>query len=1124
MSKVKYQEMGNPINPQAKPRQDRHEDSFVMYSSSSEEITQAELDSLNIEQSRHVNREHLEAMGGIEMLCKRLGVDITKGLTSDQVYDKYLKFGNNVFPESPMSSFFELFAECFEDVIIIILMVAAIISLSIGMWEDPRTGWIEGTAILIAVLLVAFVTAGNNYSKELQFRALEKSSQADEAVSVLRNGEIERVNPADIVVGDVLVLQAGDSIPADAVIVTPGVVASNESALTGEADDLKKCAEKDCFLLSSCLITEADDKAMAVVIGIGLYSQWGKIKANLVSESVNTPLQDKLEEMAGLIGYIGAGAATGTFIAMVASIWLRHHGENVLDGFVEAFIIAVTIIVVAIPEGLPLAVTISLAYSTKKMYEDQNFIRILAACETMGNATNLCSDKTGTLTENRMTVVEAFIANKKYSEVEFDQCNAISSVKELIAENCCLNRTAYLIYVDSSGRPLHRPNVIGNKTEGALVIMAKGWGYDYENVRQQMFNEKTDRVFSFNSAKKRSTAVVHLRNGRVRLYVKGAPEWVLADCTNYLLQDGTCGIMTAAKKNEIEEHLNIMANNARRTLILAHKDFASVNQLPSNWQDNPPDNSGLCCDCVVGIIDPLRDDVQEAVRLAQQAGVTVRMVTGDNLNTACAIAKQCGILQPNGMALEGPVFRTMTPAQVDAILPRLQVLARSSPDDKYLLVTRLNGYAIPADQMEWEIKHKDKVGVSWLTHRDKLLPGYREEWEATRPYGGHVVGVTGDGTNDAPALKAADVGLAMGITGTKVAQSASDIVILDDKFSSIVRAIMWGRSVYDNIRKFLQFQLTVNVVALTIVFVGAVAGFDPPLNAVMMLWVNLIMDTMGALALGTEPPSLELLNRRPYKRTANLVSRPMWRNIFFQSVFQIILLLWMLFKGAEFFNVPNGDWCSSYFNVNHDSPYSWDPKSGERSDNGKQYSVTCKLFSQYCDDHSGNCFDAVHVSPDNSKTDFSFADMDHFAESCMECYAYEYVHTTLIFNAFVFGQIFNEFNARSIFDEVNIFKGLSSNPIFLGVIALTTILQFCIVTFGGEFTRTSPLTEDQWLTTIGFGLISLPVGFIMRFFPVKESDDDFFYDEISMDSSRRSRESYDRAFVDNSSHALISKL
>ncbi|CAE7572387.1 ACA6, partial [Symbiodinium microadriaticum] len=417
------------------------------------------------------------------------------------------------------------------------------------------------TAILIAVLLVALVTAGNNYSKELQFRSLEKSSQQDERCSVVRSGTIERLNPTELVVGDILILQAGDAIPADCIILDEGVVCSNESALTGEAEDLPKCRDKDC---------------------IGESSQWGKIKANLVTESVNTPLQ---------IGYIGTAAAAGTFIAMVASIWLRHHGKDVLDGFVEAFIIAVTIIVVAIPEGLPLAVTISLAYSTKKMYEDQNFIRVLAACETMGNATNLCSDKTGTLTENRMTVVEAWMADKKYSQVEFDNCAADRTIKEIVSENCCINRVAYLIHVDANGNRLPRPNIIGNKTEGALILMAKGWGFDYEDVKRRLFDESRDKVFSFNSAKKRSTAVVHRADGSVRLYVKGAPEWILTDCTSFLLRDGTVANMTQTKKKEIEDHINAMANNARRTLCLAHKDFKSASLLPPNWQQSPPDNS-----------------------------------------------------------------------------------------------------------------------------------------------------------------------------------------------------------------------------------------------------------------------------------------------------------------------------------------------------------------------------------------------------------------------------------------------------------------------------------------------------------------------------------------------------
>merc|ERR1711968_191722 len=403
------------------------------------------------------------------------------------------------------------------------------------------------------------------------------------------------------------------------------------------------------------------------------------------------------------------------------------------------------------------------------------------------------------------------------------------------------------------------------------------------------------------------------------------------------------------------------------------------------------------------------------------------MVTGDNIHTAKAIARQCNILTDGGEAMEGPTFRKLTPKQLDELLPKLQVLARSSPDDKHTLVTRLNGKALPKDETEWVEFHGGKL--EWQKDKDNVLPGYLEEWSKVNPMGGQVVGVTGDGTNDAPALKAGDVGLSMGLSGTDVAKEASDIVIMDDRFSSIVKAVLWGRSVYDNIRKFLQFQLTVNVVALAVTFIGAVSGRDPPLNAVMMLWVNLIMDTMGALALGTEPPVQTLLDRRPYTRDASLVSRVMWRNIFTQSLYQLIVLLVLLYTGEDMFGV-----C----------------KNGVVVSEG----MACA----------------------NPKVDAGSKD---------------YTHYSIIFNAFVFCQIFNEFTSRNIGSDWNCLKGVSNNKMFGFIIFITLVFQVAVIEGFGEFTRTTGLNVTQWLVSIAIGAVSFPIGMAMRFIPVEEDPKTF---------------------------------
>ena len=796
--------------------------------------------------------------------------------------------------------------------------------------------------------------------------------------------------------------------------------------------------------------------------------------------------------------------AFGTFIALVISIWTVGHGENVVTSIINAFIMGITIVVVAIPEGLPLAVTISLAYSTKKMYVDQCNIRVLAACETMGNATNICTDKTGTLTENRMSVIEGWFGNKFCNAQSFEQAVGISeNCKRVIVEHVCVNRTAYLVFKDALGNQLSKPTIVGSATEGALILMCKSWGYDYEEVKNTIFNEiHGDKIFPFNSDKKRSTAIIHRPDGSVRLFCKGASEWILKDCSMIMDENGVIWPMTYQKYAKISRILENMADKALRTLLIAHVDFTKVGDLPVGWEENPPDTKGLCCDCIVGIIDPLRADVKDAVEIAQRAGVFVRMITGDNILTARAIAKDCGILTSGGIAIEGPSFRKMSPKDLDAILPKLQVMARSSPDDKFLLVTRLNGLAIPKDKASWEERFKDRIldqGISWDTHRDKLLPGYREEWEKTRPEGGQVVGVTGDGTNDAPALKAADVGLSMGITGTKTAQKASDIIILDDRFSSIVRAIMWGRSVYDNIRKFLQFQLTVNIVALLLVFFGAVLGFGQPLTAVQMLWVNLVMDTLGALALGTEPPTKELLLRKPYKRSSSLISRPMWRNILVQSAFQLILLFILMFAGPQLFDIHAGISCFTYKMSGNSAGFSLTTMA--QTSSGPP-DVTCSDFPILCPDLDRTCYEAtqqgiIQSASGDVLTQFSFEYLANFESVCLNCAVSDYTHGSIIFNTFIFCQIFNEYNSRMLFDQVNMFSNLSGNYLFCFVSVITVAFQILLIEKGGDYLSTTPLSLKNWIITIILGFISVPISMMSRFIPVEEDPNSFFDSSLS---------------------------
>mmetsp|Transcript_15528 Transcript_15528/g.25579 ORF Transcript_15528/g.25579 Transcript_15528/m.25579 type:complete len:1046 (-) Transcript_15528:613-3750(-) len=819
-------------------------------------------------------------LGGLEAVAASLKTDLKNGLSESEVEQNFSArrevYGTNTYPEPPAKSFFKLLWDALQDTTLRILQVASIVSIILGIFfhdegnetvcktsstsheEDiPHSGvpgWVDGAAILVAVLISALVSAVNDYTKERQFRSLN-SVKNNRRVNVVRAGQKLQISIYDLVVGDVVLLLTGDQVPSDGLFIEGYNLETDESVMTGETDSIKKSKDRP-FMLSGCQVVSGVGSML--VTGVGINSEWGQTMLRLSDhEEAETPLQTKLNWTVKIIGNFGVGVALLTFGALVIKwgVEIAHcpggFKAEYLLFIVQYFIMGVTIIVVAVPEGLPLAVTISLAYSMRRMLKDMNLVRHLAACETMGGATNICSDKTGTLTENRMTVVQCNFGLQQYSSIPPPEELAPATLK-LLFEGISNNSKAYISIL-----PNGQPEYIGNKTECALLGFIQKYGADYEKIRKETV---VRALYAFSSEKKRMSTMINRADapGQFRLHVKGASETVMKMCTSFVDIGGKVSPLSPEKLAELMTRIEEMASQGLRTLCLAYKDFAQDGGAA--WEHEAPEDN-LTCLGLVGIKDPVRSAVPGAVETCRRAGIFVRMVTGDNILTAKHIAKECGILTEkekgiDGIALEGPVFRTMPDDKLDELLPRLQVLARSSPQDKFKLV-----------------------------HRLRML--------------GEVVAVTGDGTNDAPALKEADVGLAMGISGTEVAKEASDVILMDDNFTSIVKAVMWGRCVYDNIRKFVQFQLTVNVVALCVAFIGAVGKGARPLKPVQLLWVNLIMDTMGALALGTESPTEELLNRKPYGRHERLISTFMLRNILGQAAYQLSILLTFFFAGKD---------------------------------------------------------------------------------------------------------------------------------------------------------------------------------------------------------------------------------
>ncbi|KAF0898073.1 hypothetical protein E2562_001741 [Oryza meyeriana var. granulata] len=933
---------------------------------------------IELEKLTALNRDHdnvmLQEVGGVKGLSDLLKSNLDKGISpiGDELSQRREVFGANTYPRKKRKSILRFVFEACKDLTLIILMVAAAISLTLGMTtEGADEGWYDGGSIFLAVFLVILVTAISDYRQSLQFRHLNEEKQNIQ-VEVVRGGKRCGASIFDLVVGDVVPLKIGDQVPADGVLISGHSLAIDESSMTGESKTVHK-DQKAPFLMSGCKV--ADGYGSMLVTGVGTNTEWGQLMANLSEDNgEETPLQVRLNGVATFIGMVGLTVAG----AVLVVLWIRYFTGHTKDpdgttqfvagttrakkgfmGAIRILTIAVTIVVVAVPEGLPLAVTLTLAYSMRKMMRDKALVRRLSSCETMGSATTICSDKTGTLTLNKMTVVQSY-----FGGTTLDPCDDIRAMScgatELLIEGIAQNTTGTIFLPEDGGDA----ELSGSPTEKAILSWGLKIGMDFNDAQSK---SQILHVFPFNSEKKRGGVAVQSDAG-VRVHWKGAAELVLSSCKNWLTLDGSVQPMSAEKYNECKKSIEDMAMSSLRCVAFAYCP-CEIETIPkediADWK-LPEDDLTLLC--IVGIKDPCRPGVRSAVQLCTNAGVKVRMVTGDNIETAKAIALECGILDANGaisepFVIEGKVFREMSEAARGDIVDNITVMGRSSPNDKLLLVQAL--------------KRK-----------------------------GHVVAVTGDGTNDAPALHEADIGLSMGISGTEVAKESSDIIILDDNFTSVVKVVRWGRSVYANIQKFIQFQLTVNVAALVINVVAAVSSGDVPLNAVELLWVNLIMDTLGALALATEPPTDNLMKRQPVGRREPLVTNIMWRNLFVQAIYQIAILLIFDFSGRSILRLQN--------------------ESRE----------------------------------DAEKT-----------------------QNTFIFNTFVFCQIFNEFNARKP-EERNVFKGITKNHLFMGIIAITTVFQILIIEFLGKFFKTVRLNWRLWLVSVAIGIISWPLAYLGKFIPV----------------------------------------
>ncbi|MGN0032239.1 MAG: calcium-translocating P-type ATPase, PMCA-type [Candidatus Limimorpha sp.] len=908
-----------------------------------------------------------------------------QGLNAEQVNESRAKHGLNILTPPRKESLLHQFICKFNDPIIRILLIALFLSIGVAAYQyftgqEGASVLFEPLGILVAILLATCVGFAFELSANKKFEILNQAND-EEMVKVIRDGNVTLVERKDIVVGDIVVIETGDEVPADGELLDAFELQVNESDLTGEPMARKTTDvsefNNDATYPSNWVMRGSkviDGHGVMRVDKVGDATEWGKVyKGSQIDNNIKTPLNQQLDKLGKIVTVASYVVAAVILVARFVMYFL--FVDRISDGIewmglatysLNTLMIAVTIIVVAVPEGLPMSVTLSLAMSMRRMLTTNNLVRKMHACETMGATTVICTDKTGTLTQNQMSVND--ISSYAFPKKVLDN----GEFSKLFKESIALNTTAFLDLSDAQ-----KPKAIGNPTEGALLLWLHRQNVNYLQYRDDV---KLYQQVPFSTKYKFMASVVESPTfNKPMFYVKGAPEIILQHCNKIATEQGEVDI--EPYRSAVESQLYSYQCKAMRTLAFAYKVGDPNEQSFDPATDNlVADNLVLLA--IVAIADPIRPDVADAVASCMKAGIDVKIVTGDTPGTAIEIGRQLGLWKDTDQRdfnhISGKDFEALSDDEAKRRIPMIKIMSRARPMDKERLV-RL------------------------------------------QQSNGEVVAVTGDGTNDAPALKAAQVGLSMG-DGTTVAKEASDITILDNSFKSIARAVMWGRSLYLNIQRFILFQMTINVAACLLVMFGALLGTEMVLTVTQMLWVNLIMDTFAALALASLPPSESVMKEKPRSKNAHILSKPMIYSIFIVGSLFVIIMLGFV----------------QYF---------------------KHVDVV-SLMSFSFHDYLVNFFN------------FNIADIRYTA----------YEHS-LTFTIFVFLQFWNLFNAKAYHTGMSAFRDFGKN--FGGFdLALIIILvgQFFIVTFGGEMFSVEPLGWRDWLICFLATSPVLIIGEIIRLF------------------------------------------